>query len=55
MYRFEVYKLFNNGSEFVFLTTYACYGKNREDAKAKALEWAKATYPNYNVDVMCAN
>ena len=54
MYRFNVYEDYQN-HEFKLLCTYACYGRDRKEAKEKALAWAKATYPNKNVSVMCTN
>lgn len=54
MYGFNVYENFANG-EFKRLTSYYCSGDTREEAKEKALAWAKATYPTRNVDVMSTN
>lgn len=54
MYRFNVYETFVNG-DFRLLTTYACYGDTREDAKVKAQKWAEATYPTRKVNVMSTN
>ena len=54
MYNFNVYEDFGN-HEFKFLCTYACYGRDRAEAKTKALVWAQETYPDRNVSVMSTN
>lgn len=54
MYRFNVYENYANGG-FRLLTTYSCFGANKEEARAEAQAWAEATYPDTNVDVMSTN
>ena len=54
MYNFNVYEDFKDGS-FKLLCTYGCYAKNREEAKAIALAWAKDWYTGRNVSVTSVN
>ena len=54
MYRLNIYEDFEDGS-FKFLEMFACYARDRADAKLIALRYAQEKYPDKKVSVMNTN